>query len=118
MKKLIAFYIVFICYAHISVLAQTTMHQDYDTGKPTVIDAQNDQFKNADSKHIIIQNLQVNDFDDISILDKSGTILFKKSVSGAETTINVSQLKSGVYILRLWSSKQMNEKTIKVFIGV
>lgn len=100
-----------------SLLAQTkTPIRTEFPADVSIINAQLDVFKNDVHNQVQITDLQVEKFDRISVIDKQGTVLIKKTVNGSVANMDFSQLQDGVYVLGLFSSSNMKEKTIKFII--
>ena len=117
MKKQTSFFILSLFISVTTLVAQPkTPEKTVLPNDVSVVNAQLDVFKNNVNNQIQIIDLQVEQYDKISILDKQGTVLLKKTVKSGIADMDVSHLDEGVYLLGLWSSANMKEKTIKFII--
>lgn len=117
MKKQTTLFLLVLLLAATSLDAQTKSPAIKELpADVSIINAQLDVFKNNLYNKIQVTELDVEKFDKISVIDKQGTILIKKTVNTPMTNLDFSQLEDGVYLLGLWSSANMREKTIKFII--
>ncbi len=117
MKKQSSLFLLVLLLAGTSLVAQTKSPSTAELpADVSIINAQLDVFKNNVYNHVQVTDLDVEKFDKISVIDKQGTVLIKKNVNTPMTNMDFSQLSDGVYLLGLWSSTNMREKTIKFII--
>lgn len=83
----------------------------------SVINAQLDMFKGNVGNQMQVTDLEVERFDRISVFNKQGAVLIKKTVNTSIAHMDLSQLEEGVYLLGLSSSSTLKEKTIKFIIS-
>lgn len=117
MKKLISLFLFMQLIAGTSVIAQNKAPVKTDfPADVSIINAQLDVFKSNVYNNVQVTDLDVEKFDRISVTDNKGTILIKKTVNASIANMDFSQLQDGVYVLGLFSSSNMKEKTIKFII--
>ncbi|MEO5946034.1 MAG: T9SS type A sorting domain-containing protein [Chitinophagaceae bacterium] len=117
MKKLTSVFLVILFISGTSLIAQTKAPVRTEfPADVSIINAQLDVFKNDVHNQVQITDLDIEKFDRISVIDKQGTVLIKKTVNTSIANMDFSQLEDGVYLLGLWSSTNMREKTIKFII--
>jgi len=72
-------------------------------------------YPNPAKDHVNIEFATGNDYSaNVTIFDAQGRIVMEEIISGGNTQINVSNLKQGVYIVRITTSN--NNKTVKLVI--
>ncbi|MBK7290701.1 MAG: hypothetical protein IPI78_11055 [Chitinophagaceae bacterium] len=117
MKKKTSLFFLVLLISATSLLAQTKSPEKIELpADVSIINAQLDVFKSNVYNHVQLTDLDVEKFDKISITNKQGTVLIKKTVNTPIANMDLSQLEDGVYLLGLWSSTNMREKIIKFII--
>ena len=117
MKKKTSLSLLVLLISATSLLAQTKSPEKIELpADVSIINAQLDVFKSNVYNHIQVTDLDVEKFDKISVTNKQGSVLIKKTVNTPITNMDLSQLEDGVYLLGLWSSTNMREKIIKFII--
>jgi Secretion system C-terminal sorting domain len=72
-------------------------------------------FPNPTKDHIHITNIDLDNFQEISIFDSKGRIVIKTEISSAESYIPISDIPAGVYIVTLTGKDiSLSKKIIKI----
>ena len=117
MKRLTSVFIIMFLITGNLLFAQTKSPEKTELpADVSIINAQLDVFKSNVYNTVQLTDLDVEKFDKISITNKQGTVLIKKTVNTSIANMDLSQLEDGVYLLGLWSSTNMREKIIKFII--
>ena len=110
MKRLTSVFILMFLITGNLLLAQTKSPEKTELpADVSIINAQLDVFKSNVYNTVQLTDLDVEKFDKISITNKQGTVLIKKTVNTSIANMDLSQLEDGVYLLGLWSSTNIRE---------